>query len=149
MDLHSLLGPAAVDEEPRARVEGGNLQVGRLEADVAARRVNIAKQVRSVAVDAHDVGGVLRHLNVPRQLQLRVRFQLELDVGVGERRQEVEAEDVGVQKTRQARPVADRQELKELIKLMYVRRRTEVTQITFSSQNSSSEIAMRPMTCDG
>jgi hypothetical protein len=68
-----------------------------LEANVSPWRINIAEQIRPVAIDSHNLSGVLRHLNVSAQIQLRMRLELELDIGVGERREKIEAEDVSEQ----------------------------------------------------
>jgi hypothetical protein len=75
-----------------------------------------------------------------------MRLEFELNVGVGEGSQEVEAEDVGVEETRQSRPIANGEELEKGIRANSTE---NLLPLTFSSQNSSSEIGRRPMTCDG
>lgn len=41
-----------------------------------------------------------------------MRLKLELNVSVGERREEIETEDVSVEKTRETRPITNGKELK-------------------------------------
>lgn len=76
-------------------------------------------------------------------------LQLKLNISVGERCEEVEAENVSIEKTRETGPIANREELKGNFVIENLLTWIPEDQFTFSSQNSSSEIVNRPMTCEG